>query len=237
MLRTLQCRQVRAPPHPTLSPGEARGEGSSGRCAMTFTSPMSEQLCSLSPERLHRSGERVGVNRSGERVGVRGCSSLRTLQCRQTRAPPHPTLSPGEAGGEGSSGPSAMTFTFPMPEQLCSLSPERLHRSGERVGVRGMLFASNTAMSRSQSAPSPNPLPRRGRGRGLERAVRDDLHFSDVRAAVLPLPRTAPSFGGEGWGEEDALRFEHCNVDKPERPLTQPSPPARPGERARAGRA
>ncbi|HEY9239449.1 MAG TPA: DEAD/DEAH box helicase, partial [Burkholderiaceae bacterium] len=50
---------------------------------------------------------------------------------------------------------------------------------------------------------------------------------------LLPLPR--PQAGGEGWGEGEA--FDVGAGAEPERPLTQPSPPATPGERAGAGSA
>ncbi len=47
---------------------------------------------------------------------------------------------------------------------------------------------------------------------------------------LLPLP--GPQAGGEGWGEGEALAVDA----EPERPLTQPSPPAAPGERVKARR-
>ena len=52
------------------------------------------------------------------------------------------------------------------------------------------------------------------------------------RATRFLLPLPLPAAGGEGWGEGEA--FAVGAGAKPERPLTQPSPPAAPGERAQS---
>jgi len=61
------------------------------------------------------------------------------------------------------------------------------------------------------------------------------LLLPQQEAALPPLPR--PQAGGEGWGEGEASGSGFGSGAEQERPLTQPSPPAEPGERAKAGHA